>query len=124
MHRQNSTIECTIRRLGLHGGDVVVHGIPIIQRPCGSRRHWSNFTALFGRRTRPVFLNMSGKLVPLAKRMEASHPAGRDIRVPWVFLFPAFVCPEGFLPPPESFVPLVVLCDIVLFARDEERTPR
>src|SRR5579863_10395318 len=25
MHRQDSTIKCTVCRLGLHGGDVVVH---------------------------------------------------------------------------------------------------
>src|SRR6267154_1081422 len=123
MHRQNGTIECAVCRLGRHRGDVVVHRVPIIQRPRSGCRHRRDLTALFWCRTRPVLFNLPCELVPFAKRMQALHPADRNIRISWVLLLPAFVCAEGFLPPTESFIPLVVLCDIILFARDEQSTP-
>src|SRR5260221_2900828 len=69
MHRQNGTIECAVRGVGLHGGDVIVHRVPIIQRPCGSGGHRGDFATFFGCRARPVLLNLPCELIPLAKRM-------------------------------------------------------
>jgi len=118
VNRDDRSVEEVIRRILLHDRDVVLHQIPLLQRPSSSSRKRSHLPMICHAHTPPLALDEIRELIPLSESVQAAHLSEDDLAV--LLSLGGFPIEGGvgFLPAVELEVPAFVVELLVVLSSE------